>query len=61
MSSLLIDFVEWENEADLSADTLYLEGTVIEGSLAGDRSGARCDACGDQGGRGVGAGVGVGW
>ena len=22
-------FVEWENEADLSADTLYLEGTSI--------------------------------
>lgn len=22
-------FVEWENEADLSADTLYLEGTPV--------------------------------
>jgi hypothetical protein len=32
-------FVEWDNEADLSADTLYLEGTVIKGDLAGgDRS-----------------------
>ena len=23
-------FVEWDNEADLSADTLYLEGTSIK-------------------------------
>jgi hypothetical protein len=23
-------FLEWENEADLSADTLYLEGTFIK-------------------------------
>jgi hypothetical protein len=23
-------FVEWENEADLSADTLYLEGTSMK-------------------------------
>jgi hypothetical protein len=24
-------FVEWENEADLSADTLYLEGVTTKG------------------------------
>lgn len=24
-------FVEWDNEADLSADTLYLEGKTVDG------------------------------
>jgi len=30
-------FIEWDNEADLSADTLYLEGMEICATKAGSR------------------------